>query len=145
MIARWFPSVTLVVMLLVAAAIWVPPAQGDGPFRGNATATPAQPRADLTALAAATAQRPPFDSSRRPPAQTAQAAQPIAQAPRVSLAGILTDASEPMALLRISTDGRLRRASQGDAVADWRIVRIDTASVIIRDPSGDESVLRLGK
>lgn len=136
----------LAAMILASVAIWTWPA-GPASVARDALA-PAQTEAakdDLAALAQVTAQRPLFDSSRRALATPeAPAPQPVADA-RLSLAGILTDANQPIALLRMSTDGRLHQAIQGDEISNWRIVQIDSASVTIQGQSGSQSVLRLGQ
>lgn len=83
-------------------------------------------------------ERPLFVPSRRPPA--AQAAPPAAL--NATLAGVLTDGSEKVAIITTSGADRAVRLREGELFHGWRVTRIDDYSVVLeRDGRTERLVL----
>lgn len=93
--------------------------------------------------------RPPASEDAAPPAAVDapaswEAAPP--PAPSVSLSGIATEAGEagPRRTAILSLNGELWMVAAGEALPDGRrVVRVDEDAVVLADPSGHESVVRL--
>ncbi|MEM7487723.1 MAG: hypothetical protein AAF390_01225 [Pseudomonadota bacterium] len=153
MIARISSSLatglTFAIGAAMAAGIWMQPAPAPSATADRSgAATPQVDRLDLATLAAVTAARPLFDSSRKPMPATATPGQPEAIAvpeERISLAGILGDGAEQIALLRSSKDPELRRMAVGDTMSDWRIVEIGRGSVTMHGQTGEVQILPIGR
>jgi len=80
----------------------------------------------LEALAGAR-ERPLFSRARRPP--TAPAAAPSRL--EATLAGVLTDGTEKLAIVLATDADRPARLREGDLFQGWRVTRIDDVSVLL--------------
>ena len=138
------PAAILAAFAVPALAIWLP----GGSDYGAAPAAPATTlearltaRTDrLAALTTATAARPVFHGSRRP-IETAQPA--AAPEPVLSLMGVISDAGEKIAFVRISTGAALYSVGKGDAVGQWRILDIGTEEIQVSKGGADPVTLRI--
>lgn len=145
-LASWAP---LALAIAGGIAIWTPasPELDLSSIRMTAGSQPVS-QLDMSALADQVTARPLFDRSRRPlPRETAQA--PITEVASVqqrpTLAGILAGQDGQIALLRFNGTREMQRATQGAEISGWEVLEIGAASVTIRDDTGTEHVLPIGR
>lgn len=99
----------------------VPAARTPAPF----TLPKPQPE-PIEALAAAL-ERPLFIASRRPPAAPVTAPAAL----DATLAGVLTDGPEKVAIVTLAGADQALRLREGDTFQGWSVVRIDTDAVVL--------------
>lgn len=104
-----------------SGALAVPAARKPAPF----TLQKPQPE-PIEALSAALA-RPLFTASRRPPAAPAKAPAAL----DATLAGVLTDGTEKVAIVTLAGADRALRLREGDSFQGWSVARIDTDAVVL--------------
>ena len=103
---------------------------------------PALARLPPPATFAATAQRPLFSPSRRPPAMAAQPGT-SALAGRYRLQGLVIAGKARRALVADVAGGRKLELGEGDAIEGWVVKRIERDAVVLVSPAG-EATLTLG-
>lgn len=97
--------------------------------------SPALPQAAVAGANAELAEHPLFEPSRQPWSPAAiRATAPTIQtvtppAPRCVIVGLVSSASQHLALLRDDT-GKVRVAHKGDVVAGWRVAGVDAQGVV---------------
>ena len=138
------PIAILGAFTLGALAIWLP--RGDVATASSATPATTLDRrlaarnTRLAELVEATDTRPVFHGTRRPIAQAAPAAAPE---PVLSLMGVISDAGEKIAFVRISTAPDLYSVGKGDRLGRWQIVDIGTEEVLVSKDGNDPVTLRI--
>lgn len=91
----------------------------------------------LTELSAAL-ERPLFTRSRRPPAAPVAPPSPL----DATLAGVLTDGPEKVAIVTASGAERAYRLREGDVYRGWRVARIEEQAIVLeRDGRTERLVL----
>lgn len=101
---------------------------------------PSVPPVPLEALAEAL-ERPLFTQPRRPPAAPVAAPSPL----DATLAGVLTDGAEKLAIVLTAGAERAARLREGDLFRGWRVIEIDDYSVLLeRDGRTERLVLTFG-
>ena len=134
----------------VAAAIWMPSAPRTAPpSTAQAVVSVAAEGGGPAAFRDGLAERPLFDSSRRPPRAAAAEATPMAPAAapetRLSLVGIIEDGGARIALVRMSGRSELLRVGKGDSAADWRVLDVELGHITVARDGGDPELLPLGR
>jgi len=85
-----------------------------------------------------TVERPLLAPSRRRPVETktAQNATSANEKPGYQLLGVVLNRDRAIALLRKAADGPSFRVEIGDMVGNWRVARVETASVFLERSDG---------
>jgi len=135
-------------VVAAAVAAWpfvpqlAPAAHAPGNFAGDDSRLSLRrllPLADF----AATAERPLFSPSRRPPIVAAAAAHGEPFAGHYRLVGVVSDGAARRALIADSGSGRSAELRAGQSVGLWRVKSIGVDRVVLASPAG-EMTLTLG-
>ena len=121
----------------LALLLWLPVGGGgQASMTAPAAIEPVAETASPERLSQTIAARPLFDVSRRPP----QVAAAPAPAPvTIRLVGIIDDAEQQMALLRLSNTTSVRRLMVGDRLDRWTVTGISSSAVEVVDDEGKSS------
>ena len=115
----------------------MPPAPAPAPPEAGSFTLP-EPRPVPLAELSAALERPLFTSSRRPPAAPVAAPTPL----DATLAGVLTDGPEKVAIVMTSGGERALRLREGDRYRGWRVARIEEQAIVLeRDGRTERLVL----
>ena len=118
-----------------------PPAPAPGPAPEARAAEPftlEAPRPVPLAELSAALERPLFARSRRPPATPEAPPSPL----DATLAGVLTDGPEKVAIVTASGAERAFRLREGDLYRGWRVARIEEQAIVLeRDGRTERLVL----
>ncbi len=149
--SRWLRDAVLLAALAGASAVFAAmilrsgppelPEPGTSPAPEIGAVEPftlPEPRPVPLAQLSAALELPLFTRSRRPPAAPAAAPTPL----DATLAGVLTDGPEKVAIVTSSGAARALRLREGDVYRGWRVARIeDHAIVLERDGRTERLVL----
>ncbi len=146
-IQRWAPTVTTLICVALALALWLPSGDDTALLNRNATPAVAEEGPEIEQVLAMGAEallaRPLFHVTRRPPAQAATAAPAAPAELTLSLMGILNSDDVQIALMRLSNSPELLRRRVGEQVGPWRVIEITQRAVTVQSEDGNLQALNL--